>query len=64
VSDENPPKSRGGRPKLPAGTGKEFMLRVRMPISMKEALEVAAKRQYLTASELIRKLLQKYLDEC
>lgn len=50
-----------GRPKLPEGEKKGFMLRVRMSPTLKEALEVAAKKEYLTSSEFVRQMLETRL---
>jgi hypothetical protein len=63
VSDENPPKKKRGRPPLPEGAGKEFTLRVRMPTALWEALKSASSREYLTASELVRKLVEEHLGK-
>ena len=54
-------KKKLGRPPLPEGVGKEFMLRVRMPIAMKDALTKAASAENITDSEFVRKLLLERL---
>ena len=60
---QNPKKKpkKMGRPPLPEGAGKTFMLRVRMSPTLKEALEATAKKEYLTSSEFVRKLLEQRL---
>jgi len=66
VSTDTPkkPKKKLGRPPLPEGVGKEFMLRVRMPIAMKEALSKVATDENMTASEFVRKLIEVRLGGC
>ena len=52
------PKKKLGRPPLPEGAGKDFMLRVRMPKAMSEALSKLATEENMTASEFVRKLIE------
>ena len=59
--DENPPRKKIGRPKLPQGVGKEVTFRMRMPLSMREALTRVATDENMTASDFLRKLLQERL---
>ena len=58
------PKKKLGRPPLPEGAGKEFMLRVRIPIAMKEGLAKVATDENMTASEFVRKLIEARLSGC
>lgn len=56
-----PKKKKLGRPPLPEGAGKDFMLRVRMPKTMNEALSKLATDENMTASEFVRKLIEARL---
>ena len=55
------PKTKLGRPPLPEGAGKDFMLRVRMSKTMNEALSKLATDENMTASEFVRKLIETRL---
>lgn len=49
--------SKAGRPPLPKGNAKAVMLRVRVTLDERAAIETAAKTKSVTASEWIRSTL-------